>query len=153
MKKFVLGFIHNGLRACGFGPIVWAIVYFFLEKNGVVEVLEVRKAIAEIVMVMLLAFIAGGINIVYKIEQLPLMAAISAHGIVLYLDYTIIYLINGWLGSGLKPFLVFTVCFFVGYAVIWAVIYFVMTRNANRLNQKLTQLQKRRISSGMKNNS
>jgi hypothetical protein len=143
MKKFVLGFIHNGLMACGFGPIVWAIVYFFLEKNGVVEVLEVRKAIAEIVMVMLLAFIAGGINIVYHIERLPLMAAISAHGIMLYLDYTVIYLINGWLGSGIKPFLVFTVCFFVGYAVIWAVIYFVMTRNANRLNQKLAQLQKR----------
>lgn len=143
MKKFVLGFIHNGLMACGFGPIVWAIVYFFLEKNGVVEVLEVRKAIAEIVMVMLLAFIAGGTNIVYHIERLPLMAAISAHGIMLYLDYTVIYLINGWLGSGIKPFLVFTVCFFVGYAVIWAVIYFVMTRNANRLNQKLAQLQKR----------
>lgn len=147
MKKFVLGFIHNGLMACGFGPIVWAIVYFFLEKNGVVEVLEVRKAIAEIVMVMLLAFIAGGINIVYHIERLPLMAAISAHGIMLYLDYTVIYLINGWLGSGIKPFLVFTVCFFVGYAVIWAVIYFVMTRNANRLNQKLSQLQMQGASS------
>jgi hypothetical protein len=104
-------------------------------------------------MVTLLAFIAGGINIVYKIEQLPLMAAISAHGIVLYLDYTIIYLINGWLGSGLKPFLVFTVCFIMGYSIVWVIIYLVMTRNANRLNQKLTQLQKRRISSGMKNNS
>ena len=153
MKKIVLGFIHNGLTACGFGPIIWTIVYFFLEKNGVVEVLEVRKVIFEIATVTLLAFIAGGINIVYHIEQLPLMAAISAHGIVLYLDYTIIYLINGWLGSGLKPFLVFTVCFVVGYAIVWVIIYLVMTRNANRLNQKLTQLQKRRISSGMKNNS
>ena len=90
MKKIILGFIHKGFTACGFGPIIWAIVYFFLEKNGVVEVLEIRKAVVEIVTVTLLAFIAGGINIVYHIEQLPLMAAISAHGIVLYLDYTII---------------------------------------------------------------
>ena len=141
MKKYILDFIHKGFMACGFGPIIWAIVYFFLEKNGVVEVLTVRKVLVEIVMVTLLAFIAGGINIVYKIEQLPLMAAISAHGIVLYLDYAIIYLINGWLGSGIKPLLVFTVCFFVGYAVVWMVIYFVMKRNANRLNQKLSQLQ------------
>ena len=143
MKKYILDFIHKGFMACGFGPISWAIVYFFLEKNGVVEVLEARKAVVEIVTVTLLAFIAGGINIVYHIEQLPLMAAISAHGIVLYLDYTIIYLFNGWLGSGMKPFLVFTVCFFVGYAIVWAILYFVMTRNANRLNQKLSQLQMR----------
>ena len=143
MKKIILGFVHNGLMACGLGPIIWAIVYFFLEKNGVLEVLEVRKVLLEIVTVTLLAFVAGGINVVYRIEQLPLMGAISAHGIVLYLDYTAIYLINGWLGSGIKPFLVFTVCFFVGYALVWAIIYFVMTRNANHLNQKLAQLQKR----------
>ena len=143
MKKIILGFIYNGLMACGFGPIIWTIIYFFLEKNGVVEVLEVRKVVFEIITVTLLAFIAGGINVVYRIEQLPLMGAISAHGIVLYLDYTVIYLINGWLGSGIKPFLVFTVCFFVGYALVWAIIYFVMTRNANHLNQKLAQLQKR----------
>lgn len=143
MKKFILGFIHNGLKACGFGPIIWSIVYFFLEKTGVVEVLEVRKAIFEIVTVTLLAFIAGGINIVYHMERLPLMAAISAHGIVLYLDYTVIYLINGWLGSGFRPFLVFTGCFFVGYAIVWVIIYLAMTRNTNRLNQKLAQLQKK----------
>lgn len=143
MKKIVLGFIHNGLTACGFGPIIWAVVYFFLEKNGVVAVLEVRKIVVEIVTVTILAFIAGGINIFYHIERLPLMAAISAHGIVLYLDYTAIYLINGWLGSGIKPFLVFTICFFVGYAIVWMIIYFVMRRNANSLNQKLAQLQKR----------
>jgi hypothetical protein len=153
MKKIILGFIHNGFMACGFGPIIWAIVYFFLDKNGVVEVLDVKKTVVEIITVTILAFIAGGINIVYHIEQLPLMGAISAHGIVLYLDYTIIYLFNGWLGSGMKPFLVFTVCFIMGYSIVWVIIYLVMTRNANRLNQKLTQLQKRRISSGMKNNS
>ena len=34
MNKIILGFIHKGLMACGFGPIIWAIVYFFLEKNG-----------------------------------------------------------------------------------------------------------------------
>lgn len=141
MKKFILGFVQKGLTVCGFGPIIWAIVYFFLEKNGIVEVLTVRKTVIEIMTVTLLAFVAGGINIVYQMEQLPLMAAISAHGIALYLDYVIIYLINGWLGGGIKPLLLFTVCFFMGYALIWAIIYFVMKRNARRLNQKLSRLQ------------
>ena len=133
--------------ACGLGPITWAVVYFFLEKNGVVEVLEVKKVIVEIITVTLLAFIAGGINIVYKMEKLPLMVAISAHGIALYLDYVIIYLINGWLGSGMKPLMIFTICFFVGYAIIWIIICFIIKRNANRLNQKLSQLHMRDQSS------
>ena len=138
-----MGFIRNGLLACGFGPIIWAIVYFFLEKNGVVEILTVRKVIVEIITVEFLAFIAGGINIIHKIERIPLMLGIAVHGIVLYLDYVIIYLLNGWLDSAITPFLVFTACFFVGYAIVWVIIYFVTKKNANRLNQKLSQLQSR----------
>ena len=142
MKKYIWGFLRRGLVACGFGPLVWAIVYFFLEKNGVVEVLSVRKAVMEIVTIALLAFIAGGINIVYQVERMPLMAAIAVHGVVLYADYAVIYLINGWLDSDPIPFFIFTIGFFVAYAVVWAIIYFVIRNNANRLNRKLTQLQK-----------
>ena len=141
MKRYVKDFILKGLIACGFGPIIWVIVYFFLETNGIVEVLSVKKVITDIIMVEILAFIAGGVNVVYQIERLPLMAAIFVHGIALYLDYMIIYLINGWLASGKVPFLIFTGCFFVGYAVIWAVIYFVTKRNANQMNKKLSGLQ------------
>ena len=142
MKKYIWDFVHRGLVACGFGPLIWAVVYFCLEKNGVVEVLSVRKAVMEIVTIALLAFVAGGINIVYKVERMPLMAAISIHGVVLYADYVIIYLVNGWLDSDPIPFFIFTVCFFVAYAVVWTIIYLAIRNNANRLNKKLSQLQK-----------
>lgn len=142
MKKYIWGFLRRGLVACGFGPLIWAVVYFFLEKNGVVEVLSVRKTVMEIVTITLLAFVAGGINIVYKVERMPLMAAIAIHGVVLYADYAVIYLINGWLDSDPIPFFIFTVCFFVAYAVVWTIIYCVIRSNADRLNRKLTQLQK-----------
>lgn len=143
MKKYILGFLHKGMVACGFGPIVWAIVYLFLEKNGVVEVLSVRKTVVEIITIMLLAFIAGGINIVYQIEKLPLMAASSLHGIVLYFDYVIIYLINGWLDSEPVAFFIFTIIFVGSYVLFWTVLYLIIKRNANRMNRKLSQLQKR----------
>ncbi len=141
MKKYIRGFVFRGLMACGFGPLTWSIVYFFLEKNGVVEVLSVRQVVLEIMTITLLAFVAGGVNVVYNIEKLPLMAAISIHGIVLYLDYLVIYLINGWLASEPVPFFIFTAVFFVLYAAVWTVIYFVIRRNANRMNKKLAQLQ------------
>lgn len=133
--------MHHGMHACGFGPIVWTIVYFFLDKNGVVELLSVEKVVVEILTVSILAFIAGGINSIYKIEKLPLMAAIFIHGIVLYLDYVIIYLFNGWLHSGVRPLAVFTACFFAGYAVVWVIIYLINNRNTRRLNQKLSMMQ------------
>ena len=141
MKKYISIFLHNGLHALGFGPIVWAIVYFFLERNGIVEVLTVRKAIIEIMTVSFLAFVAGGINVIHKIERIPVTVAIFIHGIVLYLDYVMIYLLNGWLDSNIVPLLVFTACFFVGYAIVWLIIYFVINRNTTRMNQKLAQLQ------------
>lgn len=142
MKKYIFDFIHRGLVACGFGPLVWAIVYFFLEKNGVVEVFPVQKAVMEVITITLLAFIAGGINIVYKIERLPLMAAIALHGIVLYFDYVIIYLINRWLDSEPIAFFIFTAVFIGSYALFWTILYLIIKRNANRMNQKLSQLQK-----------
>lgn len=143
MKKYILDFIHKGLLACGFGPITWAIVYFFLEKNGVVEVLTVRKVVFEIVTVALLAFVAGGINIIHQIERLPLMAAVTVHGVILYLTYVVIYLLNGWIVFGSIPLIIFTACFFVGYAVVWTIIYVVMKINASSVNRKLSQLQMR----------
>ena len=88
-----------------------------------------------------LAFIAGGMNALYQIERLPLMAAISIHGGVLYLSYLATYLLNGWLDRGITPILVFTVIFLLGYVIIWAVIYTIVRHRTNRLNEILKQKQ------------
>ena len=55
-----------------------------------------------------LAMIAGGLNALYQIERLPLMAAISVHGGVLYLSCLATYLVNDWLEWGPAPILVFS---------------------------------------------
>ena len=108
MKKYVLRFIGCGLFAMGFGPITMAIVYLILWKCGVADVLSTEKMVVGILTVSLMAFLAGGIGVVYQIEQLPLMYAALLHGVTLYLDYVIVYLINGWLADGVAPFLIFT---------------------------------------------
>ena len=52
MKRYVKDFILKGLIAFGFGPIIWVIVYFFLETNGIklrptnAEVARVGLAVA-----------------------------------------------------------------------------------------------------------
>ncbi len=142
MKRFVLDFFRRGLMACGFGPLVLAVVYGILQRCGVVETLTVHQVCVGILSLAVLAFVAGGMNAIYPIERLPLMVAILIHGAVLYLSYLGTYLLNGWLVWGALPVLIFTGIFAVGYLVIWVVIYCVIKRNTEKINAALRQKQK-----------
>ena len=145
MKNNIMEFIRRGLVACGFGPLILVIVYLILQQNTGVETLSVNQVCLGIISLSALAFIAGGMNMIYQIERLPLMAAILIHGSVLYAAYLVTYLVNGWLERGITPLLVFTGIFIGCYLLIWAVIYSVTRRNTRRLNQILQekQLQKK----------
>ena len=137
MKRHVLEFMRRGLTACGFGPIVLAVLYLILQQQGIVENLTVIEVCIGIFSLFALAFIAGGMNFIYQIEQLPLMVAILIHGGILYISYLGTYLLNGWLEWGGIPILVFTGIFIVGYLVIWAVIYSIIKKNTDRINEVL----------------
>ena len=84
MKKFTLEFLRRGLIACGIGPIVLAVLYLILHQQGSLETISVTQVVTGIFSLTALAFIAGGMNAIYQIEQIPLMAAILIHGVVLY---------------------------------------------------------------------
>ena len=137
MKRHILDFIRRGLAACGFGPIVLAVLYLILQQQGIVENLTVNEVCIGIFSLFALAFIAGGMNFIYQIEQLPLMVAILIHGGILYISYLGTYLLNGWLEWGGIPILVFTGIFVVGYLVIWEVIYSIIKKNTDRINEVL----------------
>ena len=141
MKKNSLEFFRRGFIACGFGPIVLAIFYLILQQQGAVQTLTVDQVCLGIFSLSALAFIAGGMNVVYQIERLPLMAAITIHGCVLYVSYMATYPLNGWLEWGTMPVLVFSGIFVIGYLAIWAGIYAVIKRRTERLNAVLKQKQ------------
>lgn len=139
MKKFVLEFIRRGMIASGLGPIVLAVLYLILHNQASVESLPVPQVCLGIFSLSALAFVAGGMNVVYQIERLPLMVAILIHGSVLYIGYLATYLLNGWLEQGLTPVLVFSGIFVLGFLAIWAVIYAIVKRRTNKINELLKQ--------------
>ena len=141
MKKLVLEFFRRGLIACGFGPVVLAIVYLVLQNLALIDTLTVNQVCIGIFSLTALAFIAGGMNAIYQIERLPLMLAILIHGVVLYISYLATYLLNEWLEWGATPILVFSAIFVVGYFVIWAIIYSIIKRKTAKLNEILTKKQ------------
>lgn len=129
------------MPACGLGPLVLAVLYLALQQQQVIETLTVNEVCLGIFSLSALAFIAGGMNAIYQIEQLPLMVAILIHGAVLYLSYLATYLLNDWLEQGVTPILVFSGIFALGYLVVWAVIYSIIKRNTKQLNELLKQKQ------------
>ena len=137
MKRYIGNFVQRGLTACGFGPLVLAIIYLILQNQGIVQTLTVNEVCIGILSLSGLAFLAGGMNSIYQIEQLPLMVAILIHGGVLYIGYLGTYLLNGWLEWSGIPVLVFTGIFVGGYLVIWAVIYSIIKKNTDRINEVL----------------
>ncbi|MBR5528167.1 MAG: DUF3021 domain-containing protein [Clostridia bacterium] len=141
MKKNIFEFFRRGFIACGLGPIVLAVLYLILQSTGTVNVLTVNEVCLGIFTLSALAFIAGGMNVIYQIERLPLASAILIHGTVLYLSYLCTYIINGWLRSGLTPVLVFTAVFVLGYLFVWAIIYCVTRKNTRKINEKLKHKQ------------
>ena len=137
MKQYILEFLRRGLAAMGLGPMLLAVLYLLLP----VQILTAQEVSLGIFSLSALAFLAGGLNVLYQIERLPLMAAVTIHGGVLYICYLATYLFNGWLERGTGPVLVFTGIFAAGYLVIWAVIYAIIRRNTARVNAMLKQKQ------------
>lgn len=139
MKKNILEFIRKGMISCGFGPIVLVVLYLMLQSQEHLHTLSVNEVCIGILSLSALAFIAGGMNAIYQIEQIPLMLAVLIHGSVLYVSYLATYLINGWLELGITPILVFTFIFLAGYLLIWIFIYTMTKKKTAKLNEMLKQ--------------
>ena len=139
MKQYIKEFFRRGFIACGFGPLVLAVLYLILQKQCNLQMLTVQEVCLGIFSLSALAFLAGGMNMIYQMERLPLMVAILIHGGVLYASYLATYLVNGWLEWGTTPILVFTGIFVLGYLAIWAVIYSINRKNTEKLNKILQQ--------------
>ncbi len=137
MGKYLKYFVLKGLVAMGFGPIVLAVIYSTLGITGTVSAVGVGEMVQGILTISALAFVAGGITVVYQIEELAISKAITMHGIILYICYAVVYLVNGWLAKGVVPFMIFTVIFILGYLLVWLIIYFTTRKSTRILNNKL----------------
>lgn len=138
MKKYVVEFLKRGMSFCFGGPLVLAIVYGVLGLVGAVESFTVGEVVTGIFSSTLLAFIAAGVTVIYTIDKLSPFSAALIQGVVLYLDYILLYLFNGWLQSSLKPIMIFTICFVLGYLIIWAIVFVVTRKCTKKLNESLS---------------
>ena len=139
MKQFWKEFLKRGLLSAAGGPMVLAVIYGISGAAGQVSQIAPEEACLGILSATLLAFVAAGMTAVYQTEKLPLPIAILLHGGVLYLDYILIYLLNGWLQRQVIPILVFTAAFLLGYALIWLIILCINKVKTDKVNRLLKE--------------
>ena len=130
-KKMIL----RGIASAWIGPVVLAIVYACLKNAGVVESVSVDELVRSVLTSVPMAFVAGGISYIYKIERLHIVLAVFIHMLVLYFDYLIFYLVNGYLPNG--AIWIFTVIFVAGFLAIWVIIYMIIRHRIRRLNDRI----------------
>ena len=131
IKKMIL----RGITSAWIGPVVLAIVYACLKNAGVVESVSVDELVRSVLTSVPMAFVAGGISYIYKIERLHIVLAVFIHMLVLYFDYLIFYLVNGYLPNG--AIWIFTVIFVAGFLAIWVIIYMIIRHRIRRLNDRI----------------
>ena len=137
MKDFIKNFIKSGLRAAGFGPLVLVIFYYIYSFTINFHTISIQNVNKNILSSLLLAFIAGGISAVFKVEKMSLGLATMIDAVVIYLDYLLFYVFNNWIELQLVPFLIFTVLYVIGYLIIWLCIYHQVKNQVRQLNHKL----------------
>lgn len=138
MKNYIKEFTKRGLMwGAWSGPAITAIVWMCLKFSGVIDVLTVNEVVLGIFSTIILGFIAAGVSIVYQIESIPKGFAGLIQGSVLYIDYIVIYLLNGWLP--VNKVLMFTLIFVTIFALIWLCIYIPTKLKISRLNKMLNQ--------------
>ncbi len=133
MKGIVREFLKRGMLFAWGGPAVVAFVWLCLNQSGELTALSVGEAVLGVYSSTVLAFVAAGITVVYQMEQLPKPIAGLIHMAVLYADYLVVYLLNGWI----KPQVVavFSLIFILGFGTIWGAVYLTARRNVSKMNR------------------
>ena len=137
MKSFVINFLKRGAMFAAGGPVILAIVYSFLLANGVVETVSVERLIREVLTSTLLAFVAAGISAVYTVDRLQKATAGLIQGAVLFLDYIVLYLLNGWLRLPWRAILLFPALCVVVVASIWRILWLTVIHPVTKMHPLL----------------
>ena len=132
-KKFLLrGFVFGG-----FGPIILGIIYAILQSivNGFS--LTGGEVLLGIVSIYILAFVQAGASVFNQIEEWPISKSLLCHFSLIYVAYSLCYILNTWIPFVPTVLLLFTAIFVVAYFVIWFTVYLCVKAASKKINAKL----------------
>lgn len=128
-------FFKRGFVSAWGGPFILAIIYYIIGVTGEIKNISLGEVSLGIITMTIMAFIAGGITVIYKSEKLPTAFSALIHAGVLYLDYLFMYLVNSWIPKNFEAIGIFTAIFAVGFAFVWLIIYLCIKNKTDGINK------------------
>ncbi len=137
MNRHLKEFLHRGLVFAGFGPIIFGIIIFILEKTLDDISISAGHILLGIVSTYLIAFVQAGASVFNQIEHWSLPKSLLYHFGMIYAVYVICYIINSWIPFEWGVVGIFTAIFVVTYFIIWFTVYLVVKATGKKLNATL----------------
>jgi len=137
MNIYFRKFLHRGFVFGGFGPIVLAIVYFIISKAGEDFSLSGNEVFLGIISTYLLAFVHAGASVFNQIEHWPIMKSLLCHFSLLYVAYSLCYVLNSWIPFNPRVLLIFTGIFVAVYFAVWAIVMICLRTTSKKINAKI----------------
>ncbi|MBQ8304464.1 MAG: DUF3021 domain-containing protein [Clostridia bacterium] len=133
LKKFLL----RGLVFGGFGPIILGIIYAILQSTVADFSLTGGEVLLGIISTYILAFVQAGASVFNQIEEWPIAKSLLCHFSLIYLAYSLCYILNTWIPFVPKILAIFTAIFVVAYFVIWFTVVICTKIASDKFNAKL----------------
>lgn len=138
-NKYLKEFLHRGLMFGGFGPIVMGIVIAILGFTLDEFSIEGWQILLAVVSTYLLAFVQAGATVFNQIEHWSLPKSLGLHFLVLYVAYSLSYVLNSWIPFEPVVLLIFTAIFTAMFFLIWILVYSIVKATEKKLNKKLAR--------------
>lgn len=138
MNKYLKSFLHRGLIFGGFGPMVVGIVYLVLSLSIDGFSLSGGQICLAIFSSYVLAFIQAGASVLNQIEDWPIAKSLAIHFSLLFVCYSLCYVINSWIPFEPMVLVIFSAVFIVTYFIIWGIVYLAVKNTAKSLNEGLS---------------
>lgn len=137
MNENLKKFLHRGLMFAGFGPIVLGIVFLFIDTSIENFSLSGKEILLGIITTYILAFVQAGASVFNQIEDWPITKSLLCHFSLLFVTYSLCYIINSWIPFEPTVLLIFSVIFIVTYLIIWMTVYLIVRATSKKFNAGL----------------
>ena len=139
MNKYVKEFLKRGLMFSGFGPIIVGIVYLCIEASGINLKLTSGTVFLAIITTYIIAFVQAGSSVFEQIESWSSIKSVFFHMTSIYVVYLVGYLINRWIPFDYIVIIIFSAVYVLTFLFVWLLVYFIVKKTSDKLNQKLIQ--------------
>ncbi|MBQ7296493.1 MAG: DUF3021 domain-containing protein [Clostridia bacterium] len=137
MNKYLKEFLHRGLMFGGFGPIVMSIIMLILSCTLPQFSLSGTEIFTAVVSTYILAFLQSGASVFNQIEHWSVPKSLLCHFSLIYVAYSVCYIINSWIPFKAQVIAIFTVIFVTVYFIVWGIVYVCVRKVSKKLNEQL----------------